>query len=105
MNEANAGGSQRGAAGWLKEKECALSMKKFLTDLAAFAIADVAVLIVVSITLFSVTMTARIVEQHQKFGFIPFELVVACVVLTILTIGSAMKMAYDAFEEFRNSRG
>lgn len=80
-------------------------MKKFLTDLAAFAVADVSVLFVACVMFFSVSMTAGIVEQYRQFGFIPIELVVACVVLTVLMIGSALKMAYDDFEEFRNSRG
>lgn len=76
-------------------------MKKLLKDLAAFAVADMSVLFVACVIFFSVSMTAGVVEQYRQFGFIPFELVVACVVQTILMIGAAMKMAYDEFEEFR----
>ena len=76
---------------------------KLLKDLAAFAVADVAVLFVVCVTIFSVSMTAGIIEQYRMFKFIPFGLVVACVILTVLTIFSAIMMAYEEFEEFCNN--
>lgn len=76
---------------------------KLLKDLAAFAVADVAIMFVVCVTVFSGSMTAKVIEQYQTGQILPFGIVGACVILTVLMIISAMMMAYEEFVDFREN--
>jgi len=80
---------------------------KLVKDLAAFAVADVAVLFVVCVTLFSAGMTAGVIERYNTIEFckeLSLALVAVCVVINVLMDVVAMIMAYEDFKAFRASR-
>lgn len=80
---------------------------KLVKDLAAFAVADVAVLFVICVMLFSAGMTAGVIERYNAIEFckeFSFALVVACVVINILMDTAVLMMAYEDFKAFRASR-
>lgn len=80
---------------------------KLVKDLAAFAVADVAVLFVICVTLFSAGMTAGVIERYNTIEVckeISFWLVVTCVVINVLMDVAAFMMAYEDFKAFRASR-
>ena len=80
---------------------------KLVKDLAAFAVADVGVLFVICVTLFSAATTAGVIERYNTIEVckeISFWLVVACVIINVFMDIAAMMLAYEDFKAFRASR-
>ena len=80
---------------------------KLVKDLAAFAVADVGVLFVICVTLFSAGMTLGVIERYHTIQIckeISFVLVVVCVIINVLMDIAAVMMTYEAFKAFRDNR-